>query len=100
MKMISLSAVSEATQQEELRGEGERRRTKPNLSSAEPFDDSHPPTTQGASPNRDRMFGGGSLGRWLGQCCRWDQLAAKRQQSSPATAGQEAEVANTHEAGW
>jgi len=70
-------------------------RTKLDFSSGESFDDPHRPTTLGAKPKIVRTGGGDRL---LGLPCRTEQLEAKRQAGGTFAVGQEAEVADAHEA--
>jgi hypothetical protein len=67
-----------------------------DLGSGKPFDDPHRSTTLGAESKIVRVIGGGWF--WLGLRCRAEQVKAKRQQRGASPVGQEAEVANAHEA--
>ena len=72
-----------------------RWRTQLDFSSGESFDDPHRPTTLGARPKIARTGGGDLL---LGWRCRAEQLEAKWQGGGTFAIGQEAEVADAHEA--
>src|SRR5487761_163851 len=71
-----------------------RGRTKLDLGSSKPFDDPHRPTTLGT---KSKIVRGGCQ-RLLGLRCRAEQMKAKRQERSASAVGEEAEVANAHEA--
>jgi hypothetical protein len=73
-----------------------RWRTKLHLGSGEPLDDHHRSSTLGAWPKIT-----GVLGAWRVSLCggrRAERLKAKRQESGTSPVGQEAEVADAHEA--
>jgi len=70
------------------------RRTELELRSREPFDDQHRPTALRAKPSIARSGGGYFL---LG-LCRAKQVKAKWQGCGTPAIGQEAEVADAHEA--
>jgi hypothetical protein len=72
--------------------------TKLDFGSGEPCDDLHSSSTLGTTIKIRNVFGGGSVFFRLWLLCRTQQLEAKRQKSGASTVGQEAEVADAHEA--
>ena len=67
-----------------------------DLGSGEPFDDPHRSATLGAESKIVRVIVGGWF--WLGLRGRAELVKAKRQQRGASPVGQEAEIANAHEA--
>jgi hypothetical protein len=72
--------------------------TKLDFGSGEPCDDLHASSTLGTAIKIRSVFGGGSVFFSLWFLGRTQQLEAKRQKSAAPTVGQEAEVADAHEA--
>ncbi len=79
-------------------GSGEKGwRAELELGGRKPLDDHHGPATVGAEPKWSGLLGGGCF--WFGlRLNRCEGLPAKWQESSLPTVGEEAEVANAHEA--
>ena len=73
-------------------------RTKLELGSGEPLDDSHRSIALGAVPGLRRLFNAGSMWSGLWLLCRAEQVKAKWQELGAFAVGQETEVTNAHEA--
>ena len=71
-----------------------------NFGRGKPVDDLHRTTALGAVPKIGRVFGGGDVLFGLRLLCRAEKVKAKRQESGTPPVGQEAEVADAHEALW
>src|SRR5215469_886058 len=72
-------------------------RAKLDFRSGEPLDDLHRSTAVRAAVKVGGVFGGGSV-FFVRRLWRTQQLKAKREELSASSAGQEAEVPDTHEA--
>ena len=69
-----------------------------DFGSGEPLDDPHRSTALRAGVKVGGVFGGGSVFFVRRLLCRSQELKAKREELSASSAGQEAEVPDTHEA--
>jgi hypothetical protein len=69
-----------------------------DFGSGEPLDDLHRSTAFRAGVKVAGVFGGGSVFFVKRLLCRTQQLKAKREELGASSAGQKAEVPNTHEA--
>ena len=69
-----------------------------DFNSSESFDDLHRPAAFRTAPKTGRVFGEKGVLFGLRFLCRAEQVKAKGQESSTLAVGQEAEVADAHEA--
>jgi hypothetical protein len=75
-----------------------RRGTKQQLGRGESFDDMHGSAADRAVPERVRMVGCRRWGRSGDLCCSLEQAEAEWQEGGALPVGEEAEVADAHEA--